>query len=275
MTDRYCVFGNPIKHSKSPLIHGEFANQTQQPMSYTAELAPVEGFATAWREFVAAGGRGANVTVPFKGDAFALCDTLSHRAKRAQAVNTLIVGGNGRTYGDTTDGIGLVRDLGYHHVPIKDKRVLVIGAGGAVRGILEPLLAEQPSDVVIVNRTAAKAAQLADAFADLGTLHGGGFETLEGQFDLVINGTSASLSGDLPPLPDNLFNQGAWAYDMMYGSEPTVFLQWAGPRGAKLLDGLGMLVEQAAESFFLWRNLRPATAPVRTLLRQSLNVASD
>ncbi|WP_083001206.1 shikimate dehydrogenase [Halomonas sp. GT] len=275
MTDRYCVFGNPIKHSKSPLIHEEFANQTQQPMTYTAELAPVEGFASAWREFVATGGRGANVTVPFKGDAFALCDTLSHRAKRAQAVNTLIVGGNGRTYGDTTDGIGLVRDLGYHHVPIKGKRVLVIGAGGAVRGVLEPLLAEQPRDVVIVNRTAEKAVQLADAFADLGTLHGGGFETLEGQFDLVINGTSASLSGDLPPLPDNLFNQGAWAYDMMYGSEPTVFLQWAGPRGAKLLDGLGMLVEQAAESFFLWRNVRPETASVRTLLRQSLNVASD
>jgi len=275
MTDRYCVFGNPIKHSKSPLIHEEFANQTQQSMTYTAELAPVEGFSSAWREFVATGGRGANVTVPFKGDAFALCDTLSHRAKRAQAVNTLIVGGNGRTYGDTTDGIGLVRDLGYHRVPIQDKRVLVIGAGGAVRGVLEPLLAEQPRDVVIVNRTAEKAAQLADAFADLGTLQGGGFDSLEGQFDLVINGTSASLSGDLPPLPDNLFNQGAWAYDMMYGSEPTVFLQWAGPRGAKLLDGLGMLVEQAAESFFLWRNVRPETASVRTLLRQSLNVASD
>ncbi|WP_434984365.1 shikimate dehydrogenase [Vreelandella zhaodongensis] len=275
MTDRYCVFGNPIKHSKSPLIHGEFANQTQQSMTYTAELAPVEGFASAWREFVATGGRGANVTVPFKGDAFALCDTLSHRAKRAQAVNTLIVGGNGLTYGDTTDGIGLVRDLEYHRVTIKDKRVLVIGAGGAVRGVLEPLLAEQPRNVVIVNRTAEKAAQLAEAFADLGTLQGGGFDTLEGQFDLVINGTSASLSGDLPPLPDNVFNPGAWAYDMMYGSEPTVFLQWAGPRGAKLLDGLGMLVEQAAESFFLWRNVRPDTASVRTLLRQSLNVASD
>ncbi|MFC7369159.1 shikimate dehydrogenase [Vreelandella zhaodongensis] len=275
MTDRYCVFGNPIKHSKSPLIHGEFANQTQQSMTYTAELAPVEGFSSAWREFVATGGRGANVTVPFKGDAFALCDTLSHRAKRAQAVNTLVVGGNGRTYGDTTDGIGLVRDLGYHRVPIQDKRVLVIGAGGAVRGVLEPLLAEQPHDVVIVNRTAEKAAQLAEAFADLGTLQGGGFDTLEGQFDLVINGTSASLSGDLPPLPDSVFNPGAWAYDMMYGSEPTVFLQWAGPRGAKLLDGLGMLVEQAAESFFLWRNVRPETASVRTLLRQSLNIASD
>lgn len=262
MTDRYCVFGNPIKHSKSPLIHEEFANQTQQSMTYTAELAPVEGFSSAWREFVATGGRGANVTVPFKGDAFALCDTLSHRAKRAQAVNTLIVGGNGRTYGDTTDGIGLVRDLGYHRVPIQDKRVLVIGAGGAVRGVLEPLLAEQPRDVVIVNRTAEKAAQLAEAFADLGTLQGGGFDSLEGQFDLVINGTSASLSGDLPPLPDNLFNQGAWAYDMMYGSEPTVFLQWAGPRGAKLLDGLGMLVEQASPPRMMLPAIQPAKPPM-------------
>ncbi|WP_311063408.1 shikimate dehydrogenase [Halomonas sp. DWK9] len=271
MSDRYCVFGNPIAHSKSPLIHGEFAAQAQQAMTYTAELAPVEGFASAWRDFVASGGRGANVTVPFKSDAFALCDTLSHRAKRAQAVNTLIIGSNGRTYGDTTDGVGLVRDLAYHRVPLAGKRVLVLGAGGAVRGILEPLLAEQPSQVVVANRTAEKAAQLADAFTDLGSIQGGGFDSVEGPFDVVINGTSASLAGELPPLPDALFADGAWAYDMMYGQEPTVFLQWAGPRGAKLLDGLGMLVEQAAESFFLWRNVRPETASVRTLLRQSLN----
>ncbi|GGC75695.1 shikimate dehydrogenase [Vreelandella lutescens] len=271
MTDRYCVFGNPIKHSKSPLIHGEFASQTQQAMTYTAELAPVEGFADAWRAFVAHGGRGANVTVPFKSDAFALCDTLSQRAKRAQAVNTLIVGGNGRIYGDTTDGVGLVRDLAYHRVALAGKRVLVLGAGGAVRGILEPLLAENPREVVVANRTADKAEQLAEAFADLGSIQGGGFVSVEGPFDVVINGTSASLSGELPPLPEALFAEGAWAYDMMYGSEPTVFLQWAGPQGAKLLDGLGMLVEQAAESFFLWRNVRPETASVRTLLRQSLN----
>ncbi|KAE8437080.1 shikimate dehydrogenase [Vreelandella piezotolerans] len=271
MTDRYCVFGNPIKHSKSPLIHGEFARQTQQPMTYTAVLAPEDGFTDAWRAFVAGGGRGANVTVPFKGDAFALCDTLSYRAKRAQAVNTLIVGGNGRTYGDTTDGIGLVRDLAYHRVPLAGKRVLVLGAGGAVRGILEPLLAEKPSEVVVANRTVAKAEQLAEAFVDLGRIYGGGFASVKGPFDVVINGTSASLSGELPPLPETLFGEGAWAYDMMYGAEPTVFLQWAGPRGAKLLDGLGMLVEQAAESFFAWRNVRPETASVRTLLRQSLN----
>lgn len=271
MTDRYGVFGNPIKHSKSPLIHAEFARQTQQKMMYTSELAPLDGFADAWQTFVAAGGRGANVTVPFKGEAFALCDTLSRRAQRAQSVNTLIVGGNGQTYGDTTDGIGLVRDLAYHQVPVTGKRVLVIGAGGAVRGVLEPLLAEQPAELVVVNRTAEKAVQLAQLFAELGSIRGGGFESVEGLFDLVINGTSASLSGDLPPLPDQLFRQQAWAYDMMYGAEPTPFLQWAGPRGAKLLDGLGMLVEQAAESFFLWRNVRPETAPVRSQLRQSLN----
>lgn len=273
MSDRYCVFGNPIKHSKSPLIHQAFAQQTEQlAMAYTAELAPVDGFSAAWRDFVAHGGRGANVTVPFKGDAFALCDTLSRRAQRAQAVNTLIVGGNGRVYGDTTDGIGLVADLAYHQVPLQSKRVLVLGAGGAVRGVLAPLLAEQPSEVVVVNRTAAKAEQLAQDFADLGNMRGGGFETVLDTFDLVINGTSASLSGDLPPLPDALFAADAWAYDMMYGAEPTVFLQWAAARGAKPLDGLGMLVEQAAESFFLWRNVRPETAAVRRLLRQSLNM---
>lgn len=271
MTDRYCVFGSPITHSKSPLIHAEFAHQTQQAIEYTAQEAPLDGFAGAWRAFIDAGGRGANVTVPFKGDAFALCDTLSHRARRAGAVNTLILGGNGRTYGDTTDGVGLVRDLTYHRVALAGKRILVVGAGGAVRGILEPLLAEQPCDIVVVNRTAAKAEQLARDFADLGAISGGGFDALSGQFDLVINGTSASLTGDLPPLPEELFTANAWAYDMMYGAEPTVFLQWAGPRGAKLLDGLGMLIEQAAESFFLWRNVRPETAPVREKLRQSLN----
>ncbi|WP_447043063.1 shikimate dehydrogenase [Vreelandella sp. H-I2] len=271
MTDRYCVFGNPINHSKSPLIHAEFAHQTQQAFEYTAEETPLDGFADAWRAFVDAGGRGANVTVPFKGDALALCDTLSHRARRAGAVNTLILGGNGRTYGDNTDGVGLVRDLTYHRVALAGKRLLVVGAGGAVRGILEPLLTEQPSEIVVVNRTAAKAEQLVSDFADLGRISGGGFDALNGTFDVVINGTSASLAGELLPLPDTVFPPHAWAYDMMYGAEPTVFLQWAGPRGAKLLDGLGMLVEQAAESFFLWRNVRPETAPVREILRQSLN----
>ncbi|SDN45554.1 shikimate dehydrogenase [Vreelandella arcis] len=271
MTDRYGVFGNPVGHSKSPMIHADFARQTGQDIDYEAIEPPVDALAEAWRQFFADGGRGANVTVPFKTDAVTLCDTLSHRARRAGAVNTLIAGGNGLTYGDTTDGIGLVRDLAFHRVSLTQKRVLVVGAGGAVRGIIEPLLNEQPASLVVVNRTAAKADQLAEDFADLGAIQGGGFDSLKGTFDLVINGTSASLTGELPPLPDSLFAPNAWAYDMMYGAEPTVFLQWAGPRGAKLLDGLGMLVEQAAESFFLWRNVRPETASVRARLRQSLN----
>ncbi|MGP8290313.1 shikimate dehydrogenase [Vreelandella zhanjiangensis] len=273
MSDRYCVFGNPIEHSKSPLIHTEFAQQTKQDIEYTKERAPLDGFADAWQSFVEKGGRGANVTVPFKGDAFALCDTLSKRAQRAKAVNTLTVGGNGQVYGDNTDGVGLIRDLKYHRVPLTDKRVLVIGAGGAVRGALEPLLAEQPSEVVLVNRTAEKAQQLADDFADLGELHSGGFKAIKGPFDVVINGSSASLNGELPPLPGNLFTEGAWAYDMMYGAVQTVFLKWAGTHGAKRLDGLGMLVEQAAEAFFLWRNVRPDTTQVRQIIRRMLNAA--
>ncbi|MDT8880694.1 shikimate dehydrogenase [Halomonas saccharevitans] len=275
MIDRYCVFGHPIGHSKSPTIHAAFAEQTGEHLEYTAIEAPLDDFAGAWRAFVAEGGRGANVTVPFKEAAFALCDTLSERARRAGAVNTLILGGNGlsddfKVYGDTTDGVGLVRDLKRHEVRLAGARILVLGAGGAVRGVLEPLLAEAPSSVRIANRTAAKAEALADDFGDLGTIAGGGFETVGGGFDLVINGTSASLAGDLPPLPDALFAPGATAHDMMYGAAPTVFLRWAAERGARPVDGLGMLVEQAAESFFQWRGKRPDTAPVREALRRAL-----
>ncbi|WP_445158482.1 shikimate dehydrogenase [Halomonas sp. E14] len=270
MTDRYCVFGNPISHSKSPLIHAAFAEQTGEAIEYTAIAAPLDDFTGAWHRFTAEAGRGANVTVPFKEEAFRLCDTLSERARRAGAVNTLVLGKNALTYGDTTDGVGLVRDLEHHGVTLEGARILVLGAGGAVRGVLEPLLAGQPRYVVIANRTAAKAAALAQDFADLGEVRGGGFETLDGPFDLVINGTSASLSGELPPLPDALFAPHATAYDMMYGAEPTVFLRWAAARGARTLDGLGMLVEQAAESFFQWRGKRPDTGPVRERLRRAL-----
>lgn len=270
MTDRYCVFGHPVAHSKSPAIHAAFAEQTGEAIAYTAIEAPLDDFAGAWRRFVAEGGRGANVTVPFKEEAFRLCDTLSQRARRAGAVNTLILGGNGQTYGDTTDGIGLVRDLKRHGVRLAGARVLVLGAGGAVRGVLEPLLAEAPGSLLVANRTAEKAVRLAADFEDLGEIAGGGFDAVAGPFDLVINGTSASLAGDLPPLPDGLFAKGATAYDMMYGAEPTVFLRWAAERGARPLDGLGMLVEQAAESFFQWRGRRPETAPVLARLRQAL-----
>lgn len=268
--DRYVVLGNPVGHSRSPLIHAEFAHQCGQAIDYRTLEAPLDGLASTWQAFVEAGGKGANVTVPFKGDAFALCDTLSERARRAEAVNTLIVGTDGRLYGDTTDGVGLSRDLSFHRVSLIDKRVLVLGAGGAVQGVIEGLLEAGPDELLIANRTARKAEAVAARFQDLGAVRGGGLGEIEGPFDLVINGTSASLGGELPPLPDALFNEGAWAYDMMYGVEPTVFLTWAGARGAHLLDGLGMLVEQAAESFFMWRGVRPDTGPVREALRRSL-----
>ncbi|MGJ7456616.1 shikimate dehydrogenase [Halomonas sp. MA07-2] len=270
MTDRYCVFGHPVTHSKSPAIHAAFAAQIGEALEYTAIEAPLDDFAGAWRRFVAEGGRGANVTVPFKEEAFRLCDTLSQRARRAGAVNTLLLGKNGLTYGDTTDGVGLVRDLKRHGVTLAGVRLLVLGAGGAVRGVLAPLLAEGPASLRVANRTAAKAEALAADFRDLGEIAGGGFNAVAGRFDVVINGTSASLAGDLPPLPDELFAAGATAYDMMYGAAPTVFLRWATERGARPVDGLGMLVEQAAESFFQWRGKRPDTPPVLEALRASL-----
>lgn len=270
MSDRYCVFGHPVGHSKSPQIHAAFAEQTGQALSYQAIEAPLDAFAGAWRDFVAAGGRGANVTVPFKEQAWRLADVLSPRAQRAGAVNTLVLGKQGDTYGDTTDGVGLVNDLRAHAAPLEGARILLLGAGGAVRGVLEPLLASGPARLVVANRTAHKARELAADFADLGETGGGGFDEIAGPFDLVINGTSASLAGDLPPLPDALFAEGGLAYDMMYGAEPTVFLRWAAERGARTVDGLGMLIEQAAESFWLWRGVRPDTAAVRERLRRAL-----
>ncbi|MGQ7246134.1 shikimate dehydrogenase [Halomonas sp. V046] len=270
MTDRYCVFGHPVGHSKSPAIHSAFARQTGEDIEYRAIEAPRDDFIGAWRDFVASGGRGANVTVPFKEDAFRLCDRLSPGAERAGAVNTLILGRDGRVFGDTTDGVGLVADMKRHGVALAGARVLVLGAGGAVRGVLAPLLAEGPSRLSVVNRTAAKAVALARDFADLGAIDGGGFDALAGPYDVVINGTSASLAGDLPPLPEALFAPQACAYDMMYGAEPTVFLAWAAPRGARVIDGLGMLVEQAAASFAQWRGVTPATDRVLADLRSQL-----
>ncbi|SHE41580.1 shikimate dehydrogenase [Modicisalibacter ilicicola DSM 19980] len=267
MSDRYCVFGHPIGHSRSPQIHAAFAEQTGQALTYEAIEAPLDDFAGAWHRFIASGGRGANVTVPFKEEACRLSDVLSPRARRAGAVNTLVLGNNGETCGDTTDGIGLVRDLQYQAAPLEKARILVLGAGGAVRGILEPLLGARPATLMIANRTAEKARRLAREFFDLGETTGGGFDEVVGTFDLVINGTSASLGGEIPPLPDDLFADDALAYDMMYGDEPTAFLAWSGEHGARTADGLGMLVEQAAESFFLWRNVRPDTAAVRKRLR--------
>lgn len=269
--ERYCVFGNPVAHSKSPRIHHEFARLTGQQISYTAELAPLEAFETTVRRFFADGGRGCNITVPFKERAWQLADVRSVRAEKAGAVNTLLCGKDGRLYGDNTDGVGLVRDLSNAGVAIERRRVLVLGAGGAVRGVLGPLLAEQPEGLVLANRSGEKAEQLADLFADEGKIRACSFSGLAGQsFDLVINGTSASLQGEMPPLPAGLFSADGHAYDMMYGAQPTIFLRWARQEGAQTRDGLGMLVEQAAEAFFLWRNVRPATAGLLAQLRREL-----
>ena len=269
-SDRYAVFGNPIAHSKSPRIHALFAAQTGQDLHYEAILAPLDGFAASLADFQAHGGRGANVTVPFKQEAWALADARSPRAQRAGAVNTLVLQADGTRFGDTTDGVGLVRDLcGNHGVSLTGRRVLLVGAGGAARGVLEPLLAERPRELLIANRTAATARTLAEMYADLGLVRGSGFDELAGrQFDVIINATAAGLQGETPALPDAVFAAGSCAYDMMYGDAPTAFIRWARQHGAgRAFDGLGMLVEQAAESFYLWRGVRPDTAAVIEQLR--------
>ena len=268
--DRYAVIGNPIAHSKSPLIHSEFARQTGEQLNYTAELVEIGQVSPFVKTFAENNGRGLNVTVPFKLDAFELATELTDRAQRAGAVNTLTLK-DSKVFGDTTDGTGLLNDLIKNHQQvIKNKRILVIGAGGAVRGVLEPLLLESPHSLLIANRTVAKAQQLATDFSSFGNISACEFSELSNQqFDIIINGTSASLSGELPPLADNLFTQHACAYDMMYAKEATIFMQWAKQQGAEtILDGLGMLVEQAAESFYIWRGIRPETGKVIQMLRQ-------
>ncbi|MDP2827956.1 MAG: shikimate dehydrogenase [Sulfuricellaceae bacterium] len=271
MTDQYAVIGNPIAHSKSPLIHAEFARQTGQDLVYSAMLAPLDGFELAIRAFQSDGGKGLNVTVPFKQDAWRLATRRTQRAELAQAVNTLKFDG-AEVLGDNTDGAGLVRDvlsnLGF---VIRGKRILLMGAGGAARGVILPLLGESPSLLAIANRTPARAHELAQQFAEHGDISSGDYASLAGcHFDLVINATSSSLSNKLPPLPEGVFSTGCLAYDMMYGKGLTPFLQFAQTNGAaRLADGLGMLVEQAAESFFLWRGVRPDTLPVMAMLKNS------
>lgn len=264
LADRYAVFGNPISHSKSPLIHTAFANQTGQVLTYEAILAPLEGFQASVQEFMAGQGRGANVTVPFKEEAFRLCDQLTERAAKAGAVNTLSFSNNGIT-GDNTDGTGLVHDIrdniGFR---ILNKRVLLLGAGGAARGVILPLLAERPASLTVANRTLEKADTLKAVFDSIETC---GYPALQGKhYDLVINATSSGLSNELPPLPDDLFASEALAYDMMYG-RVTPFMAFALQKDIQVADGLGMLVEQAAEAFFIWRGIHPETAPVISQLR--------
>jgi shikimate dehydrogenase len=271
--DRYAVFGNPIAHSKSPQIHTLFAEQTKQVIQYTAELAEPGQFDSTVKSFINNGGKGLNITVPFKKDAWRYATKLSERAQRAGAVNTLKVELDGSLFGDTTDGTGLVCDLvTNHHIQIKNKDVLIIGAGGAVRGVIEALLAEQPASLLITNRTKQKATQLAEVFSDLGMITGCGLnEISERDFDIVINGTSTSLKGELPPLPSSIFRENSCSYDMMYAAQATPFMQWSHENGAsQVFDGLGMLVEQAAEAFFIWRGVKPETETVIQTIRQQL-----
>ncbi|MFO6424679.1 shikimate dehydrogenase [Motilimonas sp. KMU-193] len=271
--DKYAVFGHPISHSKSPFIHTLFARQTHEDISYQAIEAPVDDFAGELTRFFASGGKGCNVTLPFKEQAYSAADRLTPRAQLAGAVNTLKLTDDGQIIGDNTDGAGLVQDLKNHHVELKGARILLLGAGGAARGVCGPLLDEQPQSLVIANRTHAKAQLLADLFNQHGAITALAFSDLTGEFDLIINSTSASLSGELPPISQTLIRPETAVYDMMYGSGDTVFMSWAKQAGARIvLDGLGMLVGQAAESFAVWRGIKPGSKQVMSELRRNLAV---
>lgn len=271
--DKYAVFGNPIAQSKSPFIHTEFAKQTSQALEYSAIGPEVDQFQSAITSFIAAGGKGANVTAPFKEQAYEMASHLSERAQLAQAVNTLSFNSDGSVSGDNTDGAGLLADLINHSAPL-GKRVLLIGAGGAARGVIQPLLEQNPEVLVITNRTHSKAEALAEYFKSHGNITALTAEQLnqQGEFDLVINSSSSSLFGELPDIPASIFKDQGFAYDMSYKATNTVFVDWALANGvAKAIDGLGMLVGQAAESFYVWREVKPDTSPVETLLRQQLS----
>lgn len=265
--DRYAVVGNPIAHSKSPIIHQLFAEQTGQSLTYDKLLVELTAFDEEVTSFFALGGRGLNVTVPFKEQAYRYADTMTERGRLAGAVNTLALQNDGTVLGDNTDGSGLVADLLALGWALREQRILILGAGGAVRGIVGPLLAQQPQSLLIANRTVEKAGAIAQIFP-AGAVEVSGYAELRGNFDLVINGTSASLAGELPPVPNGLVGADSAAYDLMYGAEPTAFLRWAAEQGVgQSADGLGMLVEQAAEAFYLWRGVRPETRPVLAKLR--------
>ena len=272
MSDRYAVMGHPIAHSKSPFIHRRFAAQTGEPVAYEALLVEPGGFRAAVERFRAQGGGGLNVTIPFKEEAFALASRRTGRAERAGAVNTLWFEG-AAVCGDNTDGVGLVRDLTRNlGVDVEACSVLVLGAGGAARGVIGPLLDEKPRRIAIANRTASRAAELAGRFAPQGPVSAVALDALPADgFDIVVNATAASLSGDLPPVPRGTLRTGGIAYDTAYAANPTPFVEWGAREGASVAtDGLGMLVEQAAESFRLWRGQEPLTVPVIDALRAHL-----
>ncbi|WP_245720689.1 shikimate dehydrogenase [Microbulbifer yueqingensis] len=274
MTDSYAVVGNPIEHSRSPEIHTAFAAQTGQDICYRKHLVEPGGFVAFARDFFARGGCGLNVTVPFKLDACAFADELTPRARAAGAVNTLMRRADGTVLGDNTDGAGLVADLHRLGWPLRGRRLLLLGAGGAVRGGLLPLLEERPALVHIANRTASKAERLAEEFAGSGNLSAGGLDDVPPGFDLIINASAASLADEVPPLPASAVGNHCGAYDMVYGPRPTAFMRWAAAAGAETADGLGMLVGQAAESFYLWRGVRPDVAPVLEQLRREMQLSA-
>ena len=271
--DQYRVFGNPIHQSKSPNIHKAFAHATKQQINYQAQLVAENKFEHTVKAFFADGGKGLNITVPFKQRAFAMAQVLSPAAEKAEAANTLYLNEQGQLVADNTDGMGLVRDITHNlSGELKAKRILVLGAGGAVRGVLQPILAQLPRQVVIANRTFSKAQTLAALVASLGDIEAVPIELLKGPFDWIINGTSASLAGDLPTLPKGLLTNSSRCYDMMYSAQTTIFNAWALKQGAAHAnDGLGMLVGQAAESFDIWRGVKPDIESVLNELRASLN----
>ena len=269
--DQYRVYGNPIKQSRSPYIHQEFAKQTNQVLAYQAELVDIDKFEHIVTQFADNGGKGANVTVPFKERAMKLCDELSERAKLAGAVNTLIFE-QGRIIGENTDGIGLVQDLINHDVNIEGASILLIGAGGAAKGVVLPLLEQQPQKVVIANRTVSKAESLVEQFDDERISASSLNETINHTFDIIINATSASLGGESLPIPNSVIHKNCVCYDMVYGKTDTVFMAEAKKLGSeKVIDGLGMLVGQAAESFNIWRKVKPDASSVLTKLRKELS----
>lgn len=274
-TDRYAVFGHPIGHSKSPCIHALFAEQTGERLIYAAQDVPPETFETCVRDFFARGGKGLNCTVPLKELAWRIADHRSARAELSKAVNTLALRPDGTIFGDNTDGVGLIRDLTVNlNIPLENRRILLLGAGGASRGILGPLLEQRPARLTIANRTPEKAVRLAEEFRDLGPISGCGFSDLgTDTFDLILNATAASLAGELPDIPENALNPQGCCYDLAYGAEPTPFVRWGRETGAAIsVDGIGMLVEQAAEAFFIWREIRPETRPVIDLLNRERRV---
>ncbi|MFO1211928.1 MAG: shikimate dehydrogenase [Paenacidovorax caeni] len=273
--DTYCVMGNPVEHSRSPWIHSRFAALTGQNLQYTRQLVPLDGFAQAVRAFAQAGGRGCNVTVPFKLEAAQCATTRSERVQLAAAANTLVFQ-DGAIHADNTDGLGLVADIQRNAgVPLAGCDVLLVGAGGAAAGVLGPLLHEAPRSVAVVNRTAARAQALVQAHTPLATLQKTellalDMQALERDFDIIINATASSLAGAGVPVPAHVLRPGSLAYDMMYGAGAQPFLDWATRHGAQPRDGLGMLVEQAAEAFALWRGVRPPSAQVLAELRSAM-----